>query len=117
MTAVAEKVGEWMAGIVVVTAERETVVRVTVNVHTKSVHARGSQTLHVAPLEAHFKGPLTPGAIPPRHAGHGEGWEGNFEKARAHLLRMNSQHCFPAWLGFHLLSFGVQKGFSSRPQA
>ena len=40
MTAVAEKVGEWMAGIVVVMAERETVVRVTVNVHTKSVHAR-----------------------------------------------------------------------------
>ena len=106
-----------MAVIVMVMAEREMVVRMMVNVQTKSVHTRGSQTLHVAPLEAHFEGPLAPGAIPPRHAGHGEGWEGSFEKACAHLLRLNSQHCFPAWLGFHLLSFGVQKGFSSRPQA
>lgn len=71
-----------------VMAERETVVIVMVNVQTKSAHTRGSQTLHVASSEAHSKGPLTPGAIPPRHAGHGEGWEGNFEKACAHLLRL-----------------------------
>ena len=77
-----------MAVIIMVMAERETVVTVMANVQTKSVHTRGSQTLHVASLEAHSKGPLTPGAIPPRHAGHGEGWEGNLEKACAHLLRL-----------------------------
>ena len=77
-----------MAVIIMVMAERETVVTVMANVQTKSVHTRGSQTLHVASLEAHSKGPLTPGAIPPRHTGHGEGWEGNLEKACAHLLRL-----------------------------
>ena len=89
MTAVIVMVVQLMVVVMMMTVEMVTVVVVVmVNVRTKLVHPSGSQTLHIEPFETHSRGPLTPGAIPLTNAGHREGWEGGFEKARAHSLRL-----------------------------
>lgn len=119
MTVVIVMVVQLKVVVIMMTVEMVTVVVVVmVDVQTKLVHPSGSQTLHIEPFETHSRGPLTPGAIRLTNAGHREGWEDGFEKARAHSAEtLNSQHCFLAWLKSHLLSCMAQEGFGPQPQA